>query len=233
MFAARAPANNLKVRFSDFIGPDAARLPASAWRCFNTGGVDWTGQAFSKPCSVPQGKIQALWCGVAVPQAAVPGRYQGVITITPEGLETTDIKCILHVGQAVLSDAGDSEPWRHARLRWLDSTIAMDDEVVAPFTPLEVDGNTIRCLGRSIRLGANGLPEHIQSWFAPEMTHLGKEPRDILAGPMRLLATGIRDEVLPWEHGEIKMLKVTPGTVVWQCSSTLGPISLLCSGRME
>jgi len=32
----------------------------------------------------------------------------------------------------------DDHPELLSRLRWLDSTIALDDEVVAPFTPIEV-----------------------------------------------------------------------------------------------
>jgi len=158
VYAARVPVNNLKLRFSDFAGPDGARIPSSAWRCFNTGGADWMGQRLTKLCSVAQGKVQALWCGVAVPRAAVPGRYQGVITVTPEGMASSEIEYVLHVSQALLADAGDSEPWRHSRLRWLDSTIAIDDEVVAPFTPLEVDGKRIGCLGRTVTLGKNGFP---------------------------------------------------------------------------
>jgi len=233
VYAAKGTVNNLSVRFSDLAGPEGALIPSSAWRCLNTGGVDWMGRPFTRACSVAQGKIQALWCGVDVPRTAVPGRYQGVITVAPEGMESTAIECALQIGQEVLADAGDSEPWRHSRLRWLDSSIAIDDEVVAPFTPLAVDGNSISCLGRRIILGENGLPQRIQSRFAPEMTHLTEHARDVLAGPIRLVATGVKDEVLPWEHGQTRTLKATPGTVVWQSQSTAGPLSLSCTGRME
>jgi tetratricopeptide (TPR) repeat protein len=233
VYAARGPVNNLKLRFSDFIGPDGAHIPASAWRCFNTGGTDWMGRRLTKICSVPQGKIQALWCGVAVPRTALPGRYQGVITVRPEGMKPTDIAYTLYVDQEILADAGDSEPWRHSRLRWLDSCIAIDDEVVAPFTPLEVDGSMLSCLGRTVTLGENGFPKRIQSRFAPEMTHLSDHPREVLADPIHLLVTGVEDEILPWKHGETKILKLTAGTVVWQSTSTTGPLSLNCTGRME
>ncbi len=233
VYAARCAVDNLSVRFSDLTGPDGALIPSSAWHCFNTGGVDWMGRPFTRVCSVAQGKIQALWCGVDVPRTAVPGPYQGVITVAPEGMESTSIECVLQIGQDLLADAGDSEPWRHARLRWLDSTIAIDDEVVAPFTPLAVDGNSISCLGRTIILGESGFPRRIQSRFAPEMTRLTEHAHEILAGPIRLVATGDKDEILPWEHGETRTLKVTPGTVIWQSRSTAGPLSLCCTGRME
>jgi len=233
VYAARKAVNDLKLRFSDFRGPNGARIPASAWRCFNTGGTDWVGRPLTKICSVAQGKIQALWCGVAVPEAAVPGRYQGRITVTPEGMKSTDIAYTLHVDHEILADAGDSEPWRHSRLRWLDSRIAIDDEVVTPFTPLEVNGDSLSCLGRTVTLGKNGFPSRIQSRFAPEMTHLTEHAQDLLAAPIRLKVTSTENEILPWKHGRTKILKVTPGTVEWQSSSTAGPLSLNCTGRME
>ena len=48
----------------------------------------------------------------------------------------------------MLEDAGDSELWRHSRLRWLNSTIAIDDEVFGPYTPVGIDGQTVKVLGR-------------------------------------------------------------------------------------
>ena len=67
---------------------------------------------------------------------------------------------------------GDDEPWRLSRLRWLDSTLAVDDELVPPYTPVTVTGQTVGVLGRSVTLNALGFPEQIESRFAIEMTHL-------------------------------------------------------------
>ncbi len=46
------------------------------------------------------------------------------------------IKLTLTVTDKTLTDAGDSDLWRLSRLWWLDSRIAVDDETVAPYTPI-------------------------------------------------------------------------------------------------
>ena len=79
----------------------------------------------------------------------------------------------LTVSAKILEDGGDSELWRHSRLRWLDSTVGIDDEVTAPYTSLRVEGPHLSCLGRKVRLGDGGLPESIRCG-----------EREILAGPI-------------------------------------------------
>ena len=96
----------------------------------------------------------------------------------------------LEVLDYVIEDRGDSEPWKHSRLRWLDSTIASDHEIVAPFTPLEVEGPTTRFLGRSVTLGELSLPSSVKSFFTPEMTHLSAEGIEILGGPIQFVVEG-------------------------------------------
>ena len=67
----------------------------------------------------------------------------------------------LTVSPRTLEDGGVSDLWRHARLKWLDSTLGLDDEVVAPYTPMSTSGPTARCLGRAVTFGRTGLPrEH-------------------------------------------------------------------------
>ena len=52
-----------------------------------------------------------------------------------------------------LKDRGDGELWRHSRLRWLNSTIGIDDEPTAGYPPLEVQGQTVR---RDLGAGMGG-----------------------------------------------------------------------------
>ena len=233
LYAARNNVSNLAISFSDLTGPDNSVIPSPALRCFNIAGVDWQGRPFEKKCSVEKGEILPFWFGVTVPTDAVPGRYQGIITITSDGTESENIKLTLDVDDQVIADAGDSEPWRHSRLRWLDSTIAMDDEVVAPFAPLEVTGNKISCLGRSITIGKNGFPLNIESRFAPEVTHLVQNTRQMLALPVNMIIEGPDDKAMPWKSDGTEFVKVTPGSVVWQAKSETGPLTIKCTGKME
>ena len=114
-----------------------------------------------------KGKVGALWFGVQAPTDAEPGLYEGTIRVGQRGEPGKQIALLLEVNNKLLADGGDGEPWRHSRLRWLDSTIADDDELVAPFTPLVVQGKKIALLGRDLELAATGLPDSIRSYFAP------------------------------------------------------------------
>ena len=86
------------------------------------------------------------------------GAIQGKITITAAGVSQT-INVKLTVAGAVLDDHGDRDSWRLSRLRWLDSTIGLDDNVVTqPFVPIARNANTLKILGRELVLGSDGLP---------------------------------------------------------------------------
>ncbi len=87
--------------------------------------------------------------------------------------------------EGVIPDHGDGKPESHSRLRWLDSQIAEDNGVIPPYTSLEVDGNSIRLLGRELVLNSSGLPEQIIGSFTPEMTGVGGEGTDPRGGCKR------------------------------------------------
>ena len=43
--------------------------------------MDSAGQKFTRALPVAMGKVQAMWFGVEVPEAAAPGTYSGTLTI--------------------------------------------------------------------------------------------------------------------------------------------------------
>ena len=234
VYASTRTIDGINVHFSALKHKDGQSLiPAMALRCFNTAGTDWTGRQFTKTCSVKKGKVQALWLGVQIPQDATPGDYTGEIEVTAKDLETQKVLLRLDVKPEMLTDAGDREPWRHSRLRWLDSTIALDDEVVAPFTPLKLEGSTISCLGRSVTIGKNGFPEKIQSCFAPEVTHITDLSRQVLSAPIRLAVENPDHEIVPWQTTPTQITRQTPGAISWESQNTAGDITINCTGRIE
>lgn len=234
VYACRKSIKDLDVRFSDFRCKEPrAVIPASALRCFNLEGIDWRGKAFRKVCSVEKGKVRALWCGVQVPVDAPPGAYEGEVTIAPQELESSSIQILLRVEENAVENAGDSEPWRHSRLRWLDSTLALDDSVVASFTAMEVEGSTVSCLGRRVTLGKRGFPTSIESLFAPEMTRLLKEGREILSGPLQLVVEGADRTAIFWESEGLQIVNRAAGAVDWESRSRAGSLSMRCRASME
>jgi hypothetical protein len=234
VYACRSAIKDLEVSFSAFRNiQTAAVIPASASRCFNKGGIDWTGKAFSKSCPVAEGKIQALWCGVQIPKDLPPGEYRGEVTVASVGMESSQVMVLLEVEEEVLDDAGDSDPWRHSRLRWLDSTLALDDGIVPPFAPLKLDNTKLSCLGREVTIARSGLLQEIKSYFTTEMTKIGKRSREILSSPIKLVIEDHDGAVLPWREEGAELTKKTDGVIAWRSKNSTGPIDMTCSARME
>jgi hypothetical protein len=234
VYACRSRISDLHVSFSAFENTQTEDvIPATAARCFNTGGVDWTGKTFVKTCPVELGKIQALWCGVQIPKDILPGEYKGEMTVAPAGMESSQVMVLLEVTEDILEDAGDSDPWRHSRLRWLDSTLALDDGIVPPFTPMELDNTRVSCLGREVTIAKSGLLQSIRSYFSSEVTQIGKESREVLASPIRLVIEDVHGAILPWTEEGAELTKVTEGVIAWKSSNTAGSLTMVCSAQME
>lgn len=220
-FAATEPVDGVQVTFGGLKNPQGKLIRASAFKCFNLGGTDWLGKSFTKTVSVGQGKVQALWCGVQIPKAAVVGHYTGRLTVRCKGANPVDVKLDINVLPRVLNDCGDSEIWRFSRLRWLDSKIGLDDEVVAPYTPLKVKGRSVSCLLRDVRFAKTGLPESIRS-----------KGNEILAEPMRMVVQTKAGRIT-LKPGEIRVLKSAPGMVLMESNWSGGGLTAKCLSKME
>lgn len=229
---ARQAIENIRVEFGDLKTEEGATIAASSLRCFNLGGTNWLGHAFSKTVNVPQGKVQTLWFGVQVPAEAAPGNYAGRMEFQTQGSPPTTLELSLVVGGTPLADAGDSELWRHSRLRWLDSTVGLDDEVVSPYVPVRVTANTVAVLGRQVKLADTGLPAAIASTFADTVDDTGSSAREILARPMRLVVETAEGPVA-WEGGTVRMIEQHPGSVTWESQSGGGSLLMLCRATMD
>jgi len=222
VFAARCALPDLTIAFGDLkASADKSAIPASALHCLNTGGRDTNGRPFVKRVDVPMGAVQALWIGVDVPRSLKPGEYSGLVRVSAQGLPPQSVSVHLTVRKEVLADRGDGEPWRHSRLRWLDSTAGDDDGVVAPYTPLKVSGNIVHCLGRALRFGADGLPESLKSGGT-----------EVLAEPIRFhLATDGGPAELT--SGRASLISRKPGLVSWSSERTGPSLSVACRADMS
>ena len=80
---------------------------------------------------------------------------------------------------------------------WMGNREGISDKVLAPWTPLEVKGGSVRPWGRDYHWGALPFPEQVTTRDA-----------DVLAGPMRLVAI-VDGHVQPWGDAAPKFTKVT------------------------
>ena len=227
------PLDDVRVAFADVMAPGGARIPASRFNCLNTGGTGWDGRPFTTRVGVPAGEVQALWCGVDVPADAAPGVYVGLATVTAAGRAPAEVRIELTVGGSVAADGGESEPWKQTRLKWLDSTLAQENEVIAPYTPLTVAGTAVDLLGRRVTLGELGLPAGIVTLFTSEMTAIGSAPNPVLAAPMRLVIEDRLGAPLAWQGGAPRIAAHEPGTVRWSAAASAGDLDAAVEGTLE
>ena len=229
VWAARSDVKSLHVDFSALTDArTGSQIPASTFTCFNTEGTDVTGTVFKKDCSVEQGKVQALWIGTQLPDHLPSGVYRGTVTVSAANAESKTVDVTLHVSENTITNHGDDEPWRHSRLRWLNSQIGFDDEVIAPYTPLVMNGKTIACLGREVTLSSLGLPAAITSYFKETMTGIGADGRALLATPMELAADGGA-----WENLNFEITKQKHGAIAWKALNQNSRFLMDLEGEME
>jgi hypothetical protein len=224
--------DSVTVSFDSLTEPGGARIAREAFSSFNTHGVNWRGVAYDRHVTVAAGDVQALWCGVMVPDSAAAGKYLGQITVSAAGHHVT-LPIQLTVTPELIADHGDDEPWRLSRLRWLDSRLALDTGLVKPYTPVAVHGNSIDILGRRITLAPSGLPAQIQSFFNSAMTGIGDEARPMLAGPIAISVTGTDSEPLSWKSTGVRMLRELPGAAVWQATSQAGDLTMQLQAELD
>ncbi|MCD6355699.1 MAG: hypothetical protein J7L66_00315, partial [Anaerolineaceae bacterium] len=208
-------------------------IPASAITCFNKEGTNWDAKPMTKTVSVEKGSIHALWFGVDIPEKIKPGKYSGNISITPEGKESQNIFLSIEVSKKVLKDRGDSEPWKHSHLRWLNSLYAMNDDLVKPFTPLEMDDNAIKCLGRKVSLAETGLPANIESFFSYELTKLEQNARNILNAPMQFVIEKTDGQELSIYSEKFNITEEKAGVIRWEMKGSKDGIEITCQAKME
>ena len=175
----------------------------------------------------------SVWCGLDVPAEASPGAYRGAATLSAPGFADLRVRVDVTVLPELAERGGEDEPWNETRLKWLDSTLAQENTIVAPYTPIVVRGRQLSLLGRDIELGDTGLPVRIRTFFTEEMTSIGTSPNDVLAAPIRLVAERPDGELLELTGGAPSFSEQSPGTVRWSAESRAASLRLVAGGTLE
>ena len=233
LWAPKIAANHVHVAAADLHGPDGALIPSSALTCFNSGGIDYAGQPFTTRVDVTQGRVQPLWMGLDVPADAKPGVYRGELTITADGVPAQKVPMVITVSAGAAVAHGDDDPAKLSRLRWLNSRLAQDDELVKPYTEVTVHGAQLGILGRQVQLADNGLPAQIDSRFDERMTGFAKQSRNLLAAPMQLLVQDAGGTHALSAHGVPSVQRDGPARVHWQVAGHAGALQSEIKASLE
>lgn len=189
--------------------------------CFNLEGRNSKGAYFTQKIDVEKGKVQPLWFGVDIPRDAKSGLSSMNVWIKADNGSRQKITLSLFINEKVLDDRGDAELWRHSRLRWLNSTLGIDSTVVAPYSPLKVDGHTITGKTGKMRINDVGLPASIEA-----------NGNEMLQSQTRFILE-TEQGVIRLNPSSFRFLSKKDGVVGWQATAVNNDVALTCNGTME
>ncbi|MGN7783055.1 glycoside hydrolase domain-containing protein [Niabella sp. 22666] len=223
---------NVHIEFSDLISKNKQVIPSKYISCINTNGTDYKGNVLLKQVDVPAGTIQSMWCAIDVPLQTVPGVYTGKATVKTNQGGSQVIQLTLVVSNKVVKDAA-ADPEKQTRLKWLNSTLAQENTVIAPYTPLQVTDTTISFLGRKVQVNKDGFPAQIQTFFKPEMTSIGTVANNILAEPIHFHHIESNGKAIQWKNEGVRFLQKDAGTVKWEAVNTSQKLRMQVNAALE
>ena len=168
--------------------------------------------------SVAAGSVQALWIGVNIPTAAAIGAVvRGTATLTSvdeNGIsKSQSVHTELTVSDAAVSaDHGFGDLHKYARLAWLNSKLAIDDEVVAPYTPVQAATTSaghlqLDLLNRRVTVRPTGLPSAVR------VTRPASAHGVIAAREIELLAKPVSLEFIQQGGGALPLQVTKPAAI--------------------
>lgn len=145
--------------------------------CINRDCVDKYGVSYKREIMLEPNVLQPMFFLV---ENAV--KEHATIKFHLDGSQYVIIVDVLPSATTV-SNHGYDDLWRLSRLKWLNSSVHIDDNVPSPFVPIAVDGDKVSIIGRDFIIGELGLPKQIVGHF-DEGINLSKQDNVLLKQAM-------------------------------------------------
>ena len=220
----------------DIIASSINLKSASNWlsenfTCFNLEGKNICGKDFRKEIEIAPGRLQALWCGIEIPED-IQGDFKGVIQLQA-GQKCLDVKLDVRIEGEVLKNYGDDDEKRFSRLRWLNSNIGLDENFIPqPYVPVKRKDKTIELLGKKFEIGFGGMPGQIFSYFDQGNTQITSEPLEILKSPFEFVVETESGKV-QWNETSFEVLKETCSGICWKAVCEAEELKLESIGELD
>jgi hypothetical protein len=232
LYAPFVTVENVRMSFSDLVSDTKEKIPSAALRCFNLGGIDFDGKAFTKQVNVPKDAVQAFWIGIDVGEKCRPGTYRGKVTVAPQGLPATKIDCVLEVQGAPLANHGDDLGARKTRLRWLDAAIVEPSVPTAPYTPVKVNRQSIHFLGGIVELANTGLPKQIITQYDQSL-RLDDAVSNPLLNSEMIFVIETANGIEPLSAGKLSITRADDTHADWKVTRQSSNFEVTFKGRMD
>lgn len=215
-------------------GMDAKSAIAKDVECLSLEGIDFRGQPFKNNMTAKPGRVQPLWFGIDLPKET------GQVTRTIElslGDAVIPVQVSIDVTGELAIEHGDHHGANLSRLRWLNSTRAQDQRMLAPFTPVKVDGSRFDVLGRTLTLTPLGLPAQVESHFNAGNTAITTESRTLLKNEVTLQLSTDSDAghlTRPLSpSAPMSVVAQENGTAEWNVTATNENFKYTCAGHLD
>ncbi len=225
---------NVRINFSDLKAGGGNVIASKNISCINTNGTDYKGMPLMKTVNVAPNTVQPMWCAVDIPVNTAAGIYKGRVTVQANGAASQTVHLTIVVKNKTLNDSGINEPQKQTRLKWLNSTLAQDNTVIAPYIPLQITDSSVAFLGRKVLINKDGFPAQIQTFFTPEMTAIGTTPNNLLLEPIHFhfIESSSKKDV-QWKSSGVKFLRKDAGTAQWQAVNTSAAMEMKVDATLE
>ncbi|MBN2651736.1 MAG: hypothetical protein JXR63_05075 [Spirochaetales bacterium] len=209
----------------DFVG-NQNNLMKETFTCFNTEGVNFLGNDFEKNLNLEVGKPEVFIFGMETPTSS--NDYKAVVTLRSGNQTLASYDLTIKIKGEAVNDFGESSPENLTRLKWLNSRIGFTDQPCDPYTAIEVDGNSVKILGREVVIGNSGLVENIFSYFNESNTRVDAQ-RSIITNSFEFV---IGDEKLNIEKNAV-VKKLNDSSAYWEATHSSANFKLIITGTVE
>ncbi|MDO5572241.1 MAG: DUF6067 family protein [Bacteroidales bacterium] len=222
LWCAHDSLNNVKLHFEDLKSESGKTIiPKENITCFNQEGINWNGDSINFDINIPKDKIQALWCGVQIPNDVKNGIYKGFVNLSADGIENRLLTVEIKIDGDELKDKGDNDLWRYSRLRWLNSTIGIDNKPVSIYKDMILEGNKLIATDKQVILDKGGMIKSIVI-----------NDKEVLASPLRFVIYTDKGEI-QFAADSVEVNKDDDGVISWKSESLNDDIHFVCNALME
>lgn len=232
IFAPYQGLDDVKITFSDLKDEKGDVLASKTMRCINMGGKDHLGNKFVKNVKIPKGEVRAMWIVSDIQADQAPGIYLGKVTVSAKGTKRYSIDVKLQIADKMAVNRGYDTPQNQSRLNWLDSDMGIDDEIIAPYTRVKLNGRNVSIFGRKLSYNKSGFPEKITSSFTGSNHSIDGPDKNILSGPIHLDLVQ-KGKIIKFLSKEPEIVLQASGAVAWKTVLSSQDIDIFVKAKME
>ena len=149
--------------------------------CINTDVVDKFGRRGTQSVILKADRIQPFFFTVEAQKKGLRSETAVIEFICESG--TYSFTAEFEINDNAIKNHGYDDIQSLSRIKWLNSTLAEDDSLVKPYTPVKISENCVSVLGRDMILSDNGLVSNVFSKFDESIELCDEAQKELFKKP--------------------------------------------------